>query len=245
MNTLRTNQAPLLLCQVCCRWRRTAFSFPLLRKASGLQASCVVKQDEKFLTVHPSLSPILETWFACAGRRPLSLILGLNPVYEEESSGLTMKLEDVFNQLPISHLQHLSLSAFYPSHAYCLSKILREFMELESIFLNAQFSDIGFYPTPAPHRLLQSVPRLHSAELHNFILNPFPRYWILWSQLTHLRGERQLGEQVWYILICHCANLQHGIFSLDMPGTIHPPTIPISSHDIILPFLVDLTIHTC
>ena len=65
---------------------------------------------------------------------------------------------------------------------------------------------------------------------------------IPWSQLTHLCVE-WLEEPLWYILIRHCTNLQHGIFSLDRPGTRHPPEILTSNHPISIPYLVDLTIY--
>jgi len=152
----------------------------------------------------------------------------------------------VFNQLQNLRIQHLSLSVPHPGYAYCLSKVLQEFTEVESIFLDTQSYNSDFYshPIPQPHYVLQSAPRLHSAELHNFIHNPFPKNLIPWSQLTHLRVERQLGEQLWYILICHCTNLQHGIFLLDMHSIKYPPGTPPSNHQISLPYLVDLTVHT-
>lgn len=249
MSVSNADQAPLLLFQVCSKWRRTALGFPYLWRALSLKAKFKIKDERNYITtIHPSVSTILETWFSRAGTWcPLSLTLRLREVCEdfgEDSSELLLKFEELFNRLPNSRLQHLSFSVSSASNTYFLSKISRDFTELESIFLDAQSFRSSFYdPIPAPHHLLQSAPRLHSAELHNFIYDPFPKNLIPWSQLTHLRVERELGERLWHIIIRHCTNLQHGIFSLDMHGIRQPPGIPTSDHHISLPYLVDLTIH--
>jgi hypothetical protein len=244
-NWLLAKEPPLLLCHVCSKWRRTAINFHTLWKALVLPTSYTFKNDTQSSFVHPSVSPTLNSWFARAGTCFLSL--GLNLFYEEGTvrSGLTVHLEDVLNRLPVSRLQHLSLSTFLPNDVYFLSRISQEFTQLESIVLKAEHDGgvLNLRNARQPDHLLQSAPRLHSAELHNFIyVDAFPKYFLPWSQLTHLRVEKCLGERMWYILICCCTNLQHGIFWFDC-GSEHDPTILPSSHDITLPHLFDLTVY--
>jgi len=118
-NSRIAKEAPLLLCQVCSKWRRTAIKFPTLWKALVLQRVYTFNDDTESSLVDPSLSTVLNSWFARAGTCSLSLDLY---VYYTIRSGLTLELEEVFNQLQNLRLQHLS-SFFTPvmrifSHIY-------------------------------------------------------------------------------------------------------------------------------
>jgi len=244
MNVLSDCDAPLLLCQVCSKWRRMALAFPPLWKSMALGADCWFDCETKVvMSIQPSISRILTSWFARAGSGPLSLGLDLRnrgPSFKHRSRS-TLKLKDVFTRLPHSRLEHLSLSTDYPSDTYFLSAISQKFTQLQSISLRTGGGHEGDSVLP-PDCLLQSAPRLRSAELHNFISpDIFPRHLIPWSQLTHLRIEVEFGESMWYTLVCLCTNLQHGIFSInDAEDHVR---IPISNHDILLSHLVDLTLH--
>jgi hypothetical protein len=242
MNVLSNWDAPLLLCQVCSKWRRTALGFPALWKSVAVGENCWHDSETKVIMyIRPTTSHILTSWFARAGSGPLLLGLDLrNKGPSKYASRITLKLKDVFTGLPHSRLEHLSLSTDYPSDTYFLSAISQEFTQLQSISFRTRDGHDGDSVHP-PDCLLQSVPCLRSTELHNFISpNVFPRHLIPWSQLTHLRIEAEFGESMWYTLICLCTNLQHGIFSInDAEG----PVVPISDHDILLSHLVDLTLH--
>lgn len=145
----------------------------------------------------------------------------------------------MLNELPNSHLQRLSLEIEHPGDAYFLSDISREFMELEFIFLRVSR---GLDGMALPRHLFQSAPRLCSADLRGFIKPTRLKNFLPWSQLTHLRVETVFDVNMWYSLICHCTNLQHGILSMGdrNNGLV---SIPTSDHEIILPHLIDLTLH--
>lgn len=233
------DEAPLLLCQICPKWRRIALGFPLLWKSLGLRGTV------SLAAVRRPLLSVLKSWFARAGSCPLSLSLDLHSCVKGQAiSAYTLRLKDLLIALPHSRLQRLSLSTCGATDIFCLSNISQELTGLESIFLRATEPHVinEYLFEPPPLRLFNSAPRLLSAELHScFYMPRFPKNLPPWSQLTHLRVERELAENKWYILICHCNNLRHGIFSIDRGG---PNDIPASHHDIILPDLSDLTIHT-
>jgi len=64
MSLSMADQAPLLLFQVCSRWRRTGWGFPHLWRTFSLQTKFVNRDERNYLlTIHPSVSAILETWF--------------------------------------------------------------------------------------------------------------------------------------------------------------------------------------
>ena len=230
VNVLRADEAPLLLCQVCLKWRRTALDFPPLWKALVLR-----------VTYADAIPTIVETWFARAGGCLLSLGLCL-PKENVDPLVLTVYSRDILVGLPNSRLQHLSLSGFYGEDMYFISGISQEFTALQSFCLLAEIRDSNYFLPP--DRLLQSAPRLRSVVFRNFTHQSiFPNYWIPWSQLTHLEIEDQLSENMWFNVICHCKNLQHGIFKIDLDVKV-PLMIPTSDHEIILPHLVHLTIRT-
>ncbi|EDR02831.1 uncharacterized protein LACBIDRAFT_332002 [Laccaria bicolor S238N-H82] len=232
-----TYDAPLLLCQVCSKWRRTALAFPPLWKSLDLKAAFhreIAYIPKTVLSVHPSIPHILDSWFARAGRCPLSL--GFDLVYSYDHKRLISSLEGVLKELPNSHLQRLSLKIEYPCDAYFLAVISREFTELESISLKVSK---GLDARAIPRRLFQSAPRLCSADLRGFIRPTGVENLLPWSQLTHLRVETEFDVDTWYYLISHCTNLQHGIFSMNN----RLASIPTVDYEINLPHLIDLTLH--
>jgi hypothetical protein len=214
--------APLLLCQICSRWRRIALLVPQLwctfsisPDMPGDYNSEILLRDERL--INNSIRTGNE-WFQRAGSAgTLSLSLRSGAVDEEALRRIVDELvvprADQFRNLELVSSRLAPFSSFLslpPGSAQHLNSLV-----------------LGF-EGGVPVTIFESASRLRRACVSGLYGNDLL---LPWRQLTHLKIAQYLSAPRWISLMSQCVNLQEGVFGVrginasDLPGMREDITI--------------------
>ncbi|THH21339.1 hypothetical protein EW146_g217 [Bondarzewia mesenterica] len=212
-NLLSPLDAPIVLTQVCRRWRQIAMSIPKLWERLFLP----------YLPRSPSAVMSLFTqvpfWLSLSGNRPLCIFLSLeDPEYLPGTNTIwpppavvTYYLEIILAQMHRWQRFELDLG----KHSVHLFPNVRgrPMPLLERFYIASRRSAEGRLPLPTIMTTLQYAPRLRIVDLNHTLLNE----WSLpWSNLTRLRimhgsgsGFSLIDRRTFAEHLSHCCNLTH------------------------------------
>jgi F-box-like len=189
---------PLLLCNVCRRWRDIAVTVPVLWSTIKLNK----KHSARFIS----------TWLSRAGTLPIGVSFILEP-----PKFRPRKSHRHFDILvPLSHRwQYLELRIL-PGASFRLLRDLSSDV-LPSLEVLNVIDEGNFRPEPSPFgNVFQSAPRLHSVDLWGVRRSDPLRMVLPWSQLIRFATDGYISVNGCHKLLDRLPNLRSGYFNIGL-----------------------------
>ncbi|KAH6919182.1 hypothetical protein BKA70DRAFT_1394553 [Coprinopsis sp. MPI-PUGE-AT-0042] len=225
--TFATSEAPLLLCQICSRWRSLSIGYAPLWASLKLVISerdpIPVPGEEGFFTWFGRCKGLTLDFFLIFHRKLVWLDSSLTPPLTRHFAFLSRSLAHV----PSYNFRHLTLHGvpFHVVHTLPRGALLC----LERLVLAFKF-----YQTPIdwtseePIRAFEQCSLLQRVALDGVFLAPdlCNALAIPWNQLTHFFYLCELAPKDYLHCVSKMTNLVHGCFCLgdQAAGDIEPPS---------------------
>ena len=199
---------PLLLCNVCRRWRQVAVTVSVLWSTIKLSK----RHSARFVS----------TWLSRAGTLPIGVSFILEP--PRFRSRKSHRHFDVV--VPLSRRwQYLELRILQGASFHLLRNLSSDALpSLEVLNISLNISDEGntrIYLRSPFGNVFQSAPRLHSVDVWGVHSDPFHMA-LPWSQLIRFASDGYLSASSCRRLLDHLPKLQSGHFEIWLRSEISP-----------------------
>ncbi|KII84432.1 hypothetical protein PLICRDRAFT_365336 [Plicaturopsis crispa FD-325 SS-3] len=214
----KIDEAPLLLCRVCRRWRNIAISTPSLWSSISIT---VAEHHSK-----PQL-PLIQTWLSRSGHRPLSF-----SIYAPANAEIAGAILEVY----MPHIARWSAVALELLNSESMPRIpYGGAVALDT--LDIQFGDIFsslIYVAEVGGQLTNLFGR--APPIRDMIIRGHPALWnyliaVEWQRLEELEVESELSLSQYIHLLRRCPHLVECTFHVgDSTGSPLPPHNMITPH---------------